>query len=96
MFQEILLPGFGLEKLAQFDPERPKTDLCHVVFYYVRDVPELLIMRREREYFTWWVFGCGRAGLTPEDRFIKNEAYNPTKIDDDAVEEYVSKTPYPQ
>jgi hypothetical protein len=55
VFQEMLLPGFGLEEWAQFNPERPETHLWHVAFYYVRDVPELLITGREREYFTWWV-----------------------------------------
>lgn len=49
-------------------------------FYSVRDVPELLITGREREYFTW---------------FIKNEAYDPTSIPDDAIEEYVAKASQP-
>lgn len=49
-------------------------------FYGVRDVPELLITGREREYFTW---------------FIKNEAYDPTSIPDDAIEEYVAKASQP-
>ena len=46
----------------------------------MRDVPELLITGREREYFTW---------------FIKNEAYDPTSIPDDAIEEYVTKASQP-
>ena len=49
-------------------------------FYSVRDVPELLITGREREYFTW---------------FIKNEAYDPTSIPDDAIDEYVAKVSQP-
>jgi pimeloyl-ACP methyl ester carboxylesterase len=53
IFQEMLLPGFGLEEWAQFDKNRPETHLWHVAFYYVRDVPELLITGREREYITW-------------------------------------------
>ncbi len=51
-----------------------------MAFYSVRDVPELLITGREREYFTW---------------FIKNEAYDPTSIADDAIEEYVAKASQP-
>lgn len=39
----MLLPGFGLEEWAQFNAERPETHLWHVAFYYVRDVPELLV-----------------------------------------------------
>lgn len=46
-----------------------------MAFYHVRDIPELLIRGREREYFTW---------------FIKNEAYDPTSISDDAIDEYVT------
>ncbi|KAJ5609964.1 hypothetical protein N7510_006683 [Penicillium lagena] len=80
IFQEMLLPGFGLEDWAQFRSDSPETHLWHVSFYYVRDVPEMLLMGREREYFTW---------------FIKNEAYDPTNIDDDAIDEYVNKYSQP-
>ncbi|KAK4687556.1 hypothetical protein P7C73_g2566, partial [Tremellales sp. Uapishka_1] len=80
IYQEMLLPGLGLEEWATFNPNKPETHLWHVAFYYVRDVPELLISGREREYFTW---------------FLKNEAYDPTSIDDDAIEEYVSKFSQP-
>ncbi|KAJ9612481.1 hypothetical protein H2200_004078 [Cladophialophora chaetospira] len=80
VFQEMLLPGFGLEEWATFDSSHPETHLWHVAFYSVRDVPELLITGREREYFTW---------------FIKNEAYDPTSIPDDAIEEYVAKASQP-
>lgn len=65
----------------------------------MRDVPELLITGREREYFTWWVdflLGPLHAMITQrENRFLKNEAYDPTSIDDDAIEEYVSKSSQP-
>lgn len=30
VFQEMLLPGFGLEEWAQFNPDRPETHLWHV------------------------------------------------------------------
>ena len=93
IFQEMLLPGMGLEGWATFNPERPETHLWHVAFYHVRDVPELLITGREREYFTWLV---GREAAAAEaNRFLKNEAYDPTSIDDDAIEEYVSKFAQP-
>ena len=49
-------------------------------FYSVRDVPEILITGREREFFTW---------------FIKNEAYDPASIPDDAIDEYVAKASQP-
>jgi pimeloyl-ACP methyl ester carboxylesterase len=53
IYQEMLLPGMGLEEWATFNPERPETHLWHVAFYHVRDVPELLITGREKEYLTW-------------------------------------------
>ncbi|KAK5048275.1 hypothetical protein LTR84_005945 [Exophiala bonariae] len=80
VFQEMLLPGLGLEEWATFESSRPETHLWHVAFYHVRDVPELLITGREKEYFTW---------------FIKNEAHDPTSIDDDAIEEYVRSASQP-
>ena len=55
IFQEILLLVIGLEERATFRPDKPETHLWHVVSYYVRDVPELLITGKEREYFAWWV-----------------------------------------
>lgn len=73
-------------------------------FYYVRDVPELLITGREREYFTWYThiirawYSIARHPVGANDdpfRFIKNEAYAPTGIDDDAIDEYVSKFSQP-
>jgi hypothetical protein len=36
--------------------------------------------------FLFTGFGCGCMGLTSEDRSMKNEAYNPTKIDNHAIE----------
>lgn len=74
IFQEMLLPGFGLEDWAQFCPEQPRPHLWQVGLYAVPDVPELLIPGREREYF---------------GRFLKNEAVDPASIDDDAVDECV-------
>ncbi|KKA25686.1 hydrolase or acyltransferase of alpha/beta superfamily [Rasamsonia emersonii CBS 393.64] len=74
IFQEMMLPGFGLEDWAKFDPNRPGPHLWQVGFYAVPDVPELLLRGREPEYFSW---------------FIKNEAADPASIDDDAVDEYV-------
>lgn len=64
----------------------------------MRDVPELLITGREREYFTWYeysVLGIARPGADGPFRFIKNEAYTPNGIDDDAIDEYVSKFSQP-
>jgi hypothetical protein len=48
--------------VGAISPKTPETHLWHVAFYYVRDVPELLITGREREYFTWWAFHYLLAG----------------------------------
>lgn len=81
IFQEMMLPGFGLEDWAKPHPDHPGPHLWQVGFYHVPDIPELLLVGREREYFSW---------------FLKNEAYDPTSLDDDdAIDEYVSKFSQP-
>ncbi|BFZ64832.1 hypothetical protein YB2330_005985 [Saitoella coloradoensis] len=76
VFQEMILPGYGLESWSAFtkDHVNSGTWLWHVGFYAVPDVPELLITGHEREYFS---------------SFIKNEAWNPSAITPDAINEYV-------
>jgi pimeloyl-ACP methyl ester carboxylesterase len=75
-FQEMLLPGFGLEEWSHLTQANVETNrwLWHVNFYNVPDMPEKLITGREKEYFS---------------SFIKNEAYDPVGVSDDAVAEYV-------
>ncbi len=41
------------------------------------------------------VLGIARPGADDLFRFIKNEAYTPTGIDDDAINEYLSKFSQP-
>ncbi|GAO51122.1 putative hydrolase [Saitoella complicata NRRL Y-17804] len=76
VFQEMVLPGYGLESWSAFTKVHVNsgTWLWHVGFYAVPDVPELLITGHEREYFS---------------SFIKNEAWNPSAITPDAINEYV-------
>jgi pimeloyl-ACP methyl ester carboxylesterase len=76
VFQEMLLPGFGLEEWSHLTGENVQTNrwLWHVNFYNVPDMPEKLITGREKEYFS---------------SFIKNEAYDPVGVSDDAITEYV-------
>jgi hypothetical protein len=51
VFQEMLLPGFGLEEWGAVSPgEAGDASLACGVLLQVRDVPELLITGREREY----------------------------------------------
>ncbi len=76
VYQEMILPGFGLEDYSFLTPENVRTYvwLWHINFYNVPDFPEFLISGREREYFS---------------AFIKHECYDPSAITEDAIDEYV-------
>jgi pimeloyl-ACP methyl ester carboxylesterase len=76
IYQEMILPGFGLEEYSFLTRENVSTFvwLWHINFYSVPDFPELLITGREREYFNY---------------FIKHETHNPQAITPDALDEYV-------
>lgn len=76
VYQEMILPGFGLEEYSFLTPENVRTYawLWHINFYAVPDFPELLITGKEREYFTY---------------FIKHECQDPSVITPDAIDEYI-------
>lgn len=76
VYQEMILPGFGLEDYSFLTRENVSTYvwLWHINFYSVPDFPEMLITGREREYFNY---------------FIKHETHNPQAITPDALDEYV-------
>lgn len=75
-YQEMILPGYGLEDYSFLTHENISTYvwLWHINFYNVPDFPELLITGREREYFTY---------------FIKHECNDPTAISDENLNEYI-------
>jgi pimeloyl-ACP methyl ester carboxylesterase len=76
VYQEMILPGYGLEDYSFLTRENVSTYvwLWHINFYSVPDFPEMLISGREREYFNY---------------FIKHETHNPQAITPDALDEYV-------
>lgn len=76
VYQEMILPGFGLEEYSFLTPENVRTYawLWHINFYAVPDFPELLITGREKEYFSY---------------FIKHETQDPSAISPDALDEYI-------
>ena len=76
VYQEMILPGFGLEEYSFLTAENVNTYvwLWHINFYAVPDFPELLITGKEREYFSY---------------FIKHETRNPAAITPDALDEYI-------
>ena len=57
IYQEMILPGFGLEEYSFLTRENVNTFvwLWHINFYSVPDFPELLITGREREYFNYFI-----------------------------------------
>lgn len=76
IYQEMILPGYGLEDYSFLTEENVSTYvwLWHINFYNVPDFPEMLISGREREYFTY---------------FIKHECHDPTAISEDNLNEYI-------
>jgi pimeloyl-ACP methyl ester carboxylesterase len=76
IYQEMILPGFGLEDYSFLTAENVRTFvwLWHINFYSVPDFPEFLISGREREYFTY---------------FFKHECHDPTAVEDEALDEYI-------
>ncbi|WP_082803614.1 alpha/beta fold hydrolase [Kocuria palustris] len=76
VYQEMILPGFGLEDYSFLTRENVSTYvwLWHINFYSVPHFPEFLISGKEREYFNY---------------FIKHETHNPQAITPDALDEYV-------
>jgi pimeloyl-ACP methyl ester carboxylesterase len=75
VFQEMLLPGFGLEEWSFLTPANVKAHnwLWHVNFYAVPDYPEALLTGREEMYFN----------------MVRAEAYDPGAYTADALEEYL-------
>ena len=75
-FGEMLLPGFGIEKWSFLNEENAASIhwSWHVSFFYLRDVPEMLIQGREEIFWSTW---------------MKNETFDPTSISEEAVAEWV-------
>jgi pimeloyl-ACP methyl ester carboxylesterase len=75
VFQEMLLPGFGLEERSFLTTQNVTSGrwLWHVNFYSVPDYPEALLTGQERLYF----------------HMIRNESHDPSALPDDALEEYI-------
>jgi pimeloyl-ACP methyl ester carboxylesterase len=76
VYQEMILPGFGLEDYSFLTPENVRSYvwLWHINFYSVPEFPEMLINGHEREYFSY---------------FMKHETHDPAAITPDALDEYV-------
>jgi pimeloyl-ACP methyl ester carboxylesterase len=49
--------------------------LWHIPFFWIPDIPEMLITGKEREFWEFW---------------IKAETYNPTAIANEAIDEWIS------
>ncbi|MDQ0474013.1 alpha/beta fold hydrolase [Labrys wisconsinensis] len=75
-FGEMLLPGFGIELWSFLNEENVASIhwSWHVNFFFLRDVPEMLIQGREAIFWSTW---------------MKNETFNPAALSDEAVDEWV-------
>jgi pimeloyl-ACP methyl ester carboxylesterase len=60
--------------LEEIPQAGPRGGIWHISFHGVRDLPEALISGRERTYLSW---------------FYRNAAYDPTAVDEAAIDEYV-------
>jgi pimeloyl-ACP methyl ester carboxylesterase len=67
---DVPIPGAGLEQIPQ---ATPRGGLWHLSFHGVRDLPEILVAGKEREYLSWFY----------------RTAYNPTAIAEEDIDEYV-------
>ena len=72
-FLDMILPGFGLEDAVRFGPEG--FGLWHLAFHAAPEVPEMLVVGREREYLGW---------------FFRNHAASPTAVSADDIEVYAA------
>lgn len=81
-FGEMMLSGMGLEELSHFTEknltarmQRRGTWKWHNPFFYIPDLPEMLISGKEREFWTWW---------------MRAEMWDPSALPNDLAEEWVS------
>jgi hypothetical protein len=79
-FGEMLLSGLGLDQYAQYTEsnimaqyEERGVWLWHIPFFYLANVPEMLITGHEEEFWTY---------------FMESECYNPIAIDRQAIAEW--------
>ena len=81
-FCEMMLSGFGLEEQSFFTPENVGAKysgtghwLWHLPFFFLPDIPELLMVGKEREFWEPW---------------IKAETWDPGAIDEEALEGWMA------
>ena len=68
---DVTIPGEAWEKFPQITR---RGGVWHLAFHNVRDLPEALVVGRERTYLSW---------------FYRSVAYNPRAITEEEIDEYV-------
>jgi pimeloyl-ACP methyl ester carboxylesterase len=68
---DVTIPGGAWEKFPQITR---RGGVWHLAFHNVRDLPEALVVGRERTYLSW---------------FYRSVAYNPRAITEEEIDEYV-------
>ncbi len=82
-FCEMLLSGEGLEEASYFTKPNVASQfnmkgvwVWHIPFFWIPDLPEMLITGHEREFWEYW---------------IKAETWNPCAIEDEAIDEWIAR-----
>ncbi|ARW15978.1 alpha/beta fold hydrolase [Komagataeibacter europaeus] len=75
-YGEMLLPGFGIEKWSFLNKENVESVhwSWHVAFFFLREIPEMLIRGKEEIFWTSW---------------MKNETYDPSAISNVAAADWI-------
>jgi pimeloyl-ACP methyl ester carboxylesterase len=68
---DVTIPGEGWENIRQINR---RGGVWHLAFHSLRDLPEALVVGRERTYLSW---------------FFRSAAYNPAAISEAEIDEYV-------
>lgn len=68
---DVTIPGEGWENIRQINR---RGGVWHLAFHNVRDLPEALVVGRERTYLSW---------------FYRSAAYDPSAISEADIDEYV-------
>jgi hypothetical protein len=86
-FGEMLLSGYGLDEYAQYNKANVMAQyegrgvwLWHIPFFYLANIPEMLITGKEEEFWTY---------------FMESECFNPIALSREAIAEWtgVAKSP---
>lgn len=81
-FAEMMLSGYGLEERSFLNERNVKEGSehsgvweWHVPFFFMPDIPEMLLAGKEKEFWTYW---------------FNKQCYDPTALSEDMKDEWIS------